>query len=88
MNHWMFRCHDVSQKVSQAMDASLPLGHRLAIRFHLMMCRYCARFRRQLVMLRAMGRHIDAGAPPDDSTPASLSPEAKARIKKSLQSLS
>lgn len=88
MNHWMFRCHDVSEKVSQAMDASLPLGHRLAIHLHLMMCRYCARFRRQLVMLRTMSRYTDADAPPEDFTPALLSPEAKARIKKSLRSLS
>jgi hypothetical protein len=42
MNHWMFRCKDVSQKVSLSMDMSLPLHHRLAIRVHLVMCRYCA----------------------------------------------
>lgn len=40
MKLWMFRCQDVSQKVSQSMDASLPLSHRLAVRMHLMMCRY------------------------------------------------
>lgn len=52
MRHWMFRCKDVSHKVSLSLDASLPLHQRLAVRMHLMMCRYCARFRRQLIMLK------------------------------------
>ncbi len=86
MNHWMFRCQDVSQKVSLSLDTSLPLHHRMAVRFHLMMCRYCARFRRQLVMLRKMSRHLD-----DDSSTqaagATLSNEVKERIKKSLRAI-
>lgn len=85
MNHWMFRCKDVSQKVSQSMDSSLSLHHRLAIRFHLMMCRYCARFRRQMMMLRTLSRDIDDDSIPSD-TPATLSNEARERIKKTLHS--
>ena len=83
MNHWMFRCDEVSRKVSQAMDAPLPLHQRVAVRIHLMMCRYCARFRRQLAMLRHMSRMVE-------SRPAGegLSSEAKARIKASLHPLS
>ena len=84
MNHWMFRCKDVSQKVSLSMDVSLPLHHRLAIRFHLMMCRYCARFRRQMMMLRTFSLHIDDEPSPSDT--ASLSNETRERIKKALHS--
>ncbi len=87
MKHWMFRCTDVSQKVSLSLDAPLPYHHRLAIRMHLWMCRYCARFRRQLLMLRKMSRHVDSDPSTDQST-ATLSPEAKARIKKTLRALS
>ena len=83
MNHWMFRCNDVTQKVSMAMDMALPLHQRAAIRFHLMMCRYCARFDRQLKMLRKLSFHPDSDLPPADTT-ESLSAEAKARIKKSI----
>lgn len=86
MKHWMFRCQEVSQKVSASMDAALPLHHRMAIRFHLMMCRYCARFRRQLILLRKICRHVDA-EPADEQATARLSSEAKARIKERLRSL-
>ncbi len=86
MKHWMFNCQDVSQKLSQSMDASLPLRHRLAIRIHLMMCRYCARFRRQLVMLRKMSRLEDRDQP-GDQPPEKLSEETKTRIKEKLRSL-
>ena len=87
MNHWMFRCKDVSQKVSESMDTILPLHQRAAIRFHLVMCRYCARFYRQLKMLRKLSRHPDGGLPPAESSEI-LSPDAKQRIKESMNPLS
>ena len=86
MNHWMFRCKDVSQKVSLSMDTSLPLRHRLAVRFHLMMCRYCARFRRQMVKLRTLSRAIDTEAPASGDTTVKLSEDARTRIKNALHS--
>jgi len=84
MKHWMFRCSDVSQKVSQSLDVSLPFHHRLAVRMHLLMCRYCARFRRQLIMLREMSRHVDDD-PSTKTAIATLSKETKERIKKALR---
>ena len=87
MNHWMFRCKDVSQKVSLSMDVALPLHHRLAIRFHLLMCRYCARFRRQLMMLRTASRQLDSDPPSTDPAAATLSDATRKRIKKALRSL-
>ena len=84
MKHWMFRCNDVSKKVSRSLDASLPFHHRLAIRMHLLMCRYCARFRRQLIMLRKASRLMD-DEPSTDETSPTLSNETKARIKKALR---
>ncbi len=87
INHWMFRCRDVSAKVSLSMDTSLPLLERMAIRFHLMMCRYCGRFRRQLIMLRAVCRQVDTDPMPEGDSPG-LSQEAKARLREKLRSLS
>ena len=52
MSHWMFNCKNVSQRVSESMDRSLPLHHRIMIKVHLMMCKYCARFTQQLFALR------------------------------------
>ncbi len=86
MKHWMFCCKDVSQKVSRSMDASLPFHHRMAVRVHLLMCRYCARVRHQLFMLRKMSRHVDGDTSAAETT-AKLSPETKERIKMSLRAL-
>lgn len=66
------------------MDIALPLHQRAAIRFHLMMCRYCARFSRQLKMLRKLSLHPDGDLPPAEST-ESLSQDAKERIKNSMK---
>ena len=85
MSPWMFRCKDVSQKVSLSMDVQLPYHHRMAVQMHLRMCRYCARFRRQLIMLRKMSRHIDSEQPGSEAT-GKLSNESKERIKETLRS--
>ena len=67
------------------MDVELPFYQRMAVRMHLLMCRYCARFYRQLIMLRKMSRHIDGGQL-DTKAPAGLSQDAKERLKKTLHS--
>ena len=51
------------------------------------MCRYCARYYRQLIMLRQMSRRIDGGSPGTE-TPAGLSQDAKEHLKKTLHSYS
>jgi hypothetical protein len=51
-NAWVFNCRDVAEKISRSMDERLPLYQRLGIRFHISMCRLCARHRRQLLRLR------------------------------------
>ena len=87
MNHWMFRCKDVSQKVSQSMDTRLPWHQRMAIETHLLMCRYCARFRSQLLTLRDMSREIDTPAT-TNGTATGLSTESKEKIKQALRNQS
>ena len=82
----MFRCNEVSQKVSQGLDAPLPLATRLMVRMHLWMCRHCSRVYRQLRVLRKLSRQSDVQAidcPAD--LPPTLSPEARERIKKELR---
>jgi predicted anti-sigma-YlaC factor YlaD len=82
----MFRCNEVSQKISQGLDTPLPLGTRLLVRVHLWMCRHCRRVYDQLQLLRRLSRQSDvpvADGPPD--LPTTLSPEARERIKKELR---
>ena len=84
INHWMFRCKDVSARISWSLDEPLPWHQRLAVEFHLLMCRYCARFRRQLRLLRKVSAQIDTDLA--DCDPAEgLSEECKNRIKEALR---
>ena len=81
--HWMFNCRAVSERFSKSLDTPLPLLERLALRFHFMMCRYCDRYRRQLLFLRKLMRLRGDRAPEDEALPT-LPPEARARIKEAM----
>ena len=83
MKHWMFQCEAVSKLVSESMDQKLPLYRRMGIRFHLMMCKFCTRYRKQLYLLREAARN-PAKAGESDVVSCRLSDDAKARIKKEL----
>jgi hypothetical protein len=83
--HWMFRCDKVSHKVSEALDHPLPWQQRLMVRVHLMMCRYCSRFQRQLLLIRELARRVD---PTEDelADQPGLSPDSRDRILRSIRS--
>ena len=67
-------------------DAALPIHHRMMITIHLLMCKYCNRFRKQLMILRNAVRleklSEDHPGPPD-----SLSKATRARIKKAVREI-
>ena len=52
INHWMFKCKDISELISKSYDEKLPLRVRLGIKFHLMMCHLCARYKAQLDLIQ------------------------------------
>ncbi len=83
MSHWMFNCKDVSQRVSESMDRTLPLHHRMMIKMHLLMCKYCARFKQQLLILRDACRLEDLHGEDCDHT-QTLPQAVRDRIKRSL----
>ena len=83
MHHWMFNCKEVTRMVSESLDRSLPLFQRMGIRIHLMMCKFCTRYRRQLLILRKAIR-LKSIHGEEIELPISLPPEAKARIKRLL----
>lgn len=85
MSHWMFNCQSVAEKISQSMDRRLPLHQRLAIGMHLAMCRCCPWVRRQLQLLRDLGRREEG--PGQGPEAEGLSQEARRRIKQSLHGL-
>ena len=87
MSHWMFNCKEVSRRVSESMDHSLPLYQRMLIRVHLLMCRYCARFRRQVMFLREFcrRRQLDEHFP---DVSVVMPPDVRERIRQALKSSS
>jgi hypothetical protein len=79
----MFSCKEVAQRISESMDRAIPLHQRMFVRIHIMMCKYCHRFRKQVLLLREMScftQFIGEAA----GTTLSLSDEARDRIKSSL----
>jgi hypothetical protein len=79
----MLSCKDVTQLLSQSMDRSLPLGKRIGVRLHLLICKFCARYERQLALIRETVRHLVAA---EDTLGEPLSEAAKEQIRRSLQS--
>ncbi len=82
MKYWMFQCKEVSKKVSESLDTPLPVGQRVQVWIHLLMCKYCMRLYRQLRMLR---RYCKLEEMPETDLDIKLSPQAKKRIKDALQ---
>ena len=84
MNHWMFNCKAVTRMVSESMDRKLPFYQRMGIRMHLLMCKLCSRYRRQLLFLRETIR-LQAASSEDIESAIVLPPGARERIKRSIR---
>jgi hypothetical protein len=81
----MFSCKDVTKLLSESMDRSLPLGKRFGVRFHLLICKWCARYERQLLLIREAARRLAVTVDVlGDSFGDTLSEEARERIRKSI----
>ena len=82
----MLSCKDVTKLVSESMDRSLPLGQRIGVRLHLLICKFCARYERQLLLLRETAQRLAAMVDaPGGSFGEPLSEEARERIRESIR---
>lgn len=54
----MLTCKQATKVMSQAQDRPLSLKERLHLRLHLMMCRGCTRFEKQMRFIRGACRRI------------------------------
>ena len=82
----MLSCRDVTQLISESMDTSLPIGKRIGVRIHLLMCRFCARYERQLLLIReTLRRLVVTEDQPEEQAGEILSVEARERIRTSLE---
>jgi len=83
----MLSCKEVSHLVSESLDRKLPMWQRIQVRLHLLMCRFCSRFRKQVLFLKDAARsYLLAVEETEPSTGTTLSPEARERMKRLLRS--
>ncbi len=79
MRHWMMDCREISRMVSASMDRKLPLYQRIGIRMHVLMCRYCYRYRKQLLFLRKV-IHLNMNLSQEIASEIHLPEAARTRI--------
>jgi len=74
-------CRQASRLQSEGMDRPLTFLEGLGLRIHLLLCKWCRRYGKQLKFLSRAAHQCE------DHQPApKLSPEARERIKQRLQS--
>lgn len=77
-------CKEAARLQSEALDRKLPFLRQLGLRLHLLYCKWCRRYGRQISFLRSAAQ--ESTAHDHASPPQSLSPEARERIKRRLES--
>ena len=68
-------CKEVVRMISDSIERQPPVKQRIAVRLHFLICKWCARYKKQLLLIRKLLRgdpnKIEANAP------GSLSREAR-----------
>lgn len=77
-------CIDMTQLMSQSLDRKLGLHERITLRLHLWICLNCARYLRQIDLLRNLSRPTSTARLIENSRPA-LNNEATERIKNAFK---
>ena len=81
----MLSCKEATRLVSEQLDRKLPFWKRVSLRMHVVLCRGCSRYRRQITTLdRVVADHYRFDEPAETSE--RLPDNALQRIKSSLRS--
>jgi len=77
-------CEIISQKISESMDHKISLSDRMRIRIHLLGCKLCRRYEKQLITMQKMmeKRANEINELPDGPK---LSSDAKQRMKQNIK---
>jgi predicted anti-sigma-YlaC factor YlaD len=78
-------CAEATRLASARLDEPLPLAGRLRLSVHLVICKWCRRYTRQIALLRRIAR-CAAEAPAAGTAAPALGAEARARMKAALTS--
>ncbi|MCA1586758.1 MAG: zf-HC2 domain-containing protein [Acidobacteria bacterium] len=63
----MLNCREITERASDFLDGTLPWPVRLQVRLHLMMCRFCREYVRQLSLVVRSLRGLPREAPSPDT---------------------
>lgn len=78
----MINCHKASTLASESLDHPLTLIKRFSLRFHLLICRFCRRYLRQVRFIHeALSLADEETKLSHSSYEIRLSPNARNRIK-------
>jgi hypothetical protein len=78
-------CKQAVRLQSAALDSKLPFRQRLGLKIHLLLCKWCRRYGKQIGFLRTAAR--ERCEEEKVLPPQTLSPEARERIKQKLQGM-
>jgi hypothetical protein len=80
----MLTCKDASHLISERQERPLGLRERWGLWLHLLICKYCRRFERQVAMLSRALRELGRRHAADTQQGIDLGPEARARIRAAI----
>lgn len=87
VRYWLLRtlpaCQQTVETISQSMERRLTLGESIKVKLHVWICVWCQWYMEQLHLIRDTSR-AQANEAPDLMTSASLSNEARERIRRHL----
>jgi hypothetical protein len=76
-------CHEAARLQSQALDKKLPALQRFGLWLHLLACKWCRRYGKQIRFLQHAAQEHPENL--SNAVPQNLSTEARERIKQRLQ---
>jgi len=80
----MLTCKQTAELLSKQQDGPIPLRVRVGLRFHLVMCKLCRVYHKQLRWISSFASQLGDVNTLDAVPSEPLSPECKERIKRSL----
>ncbi|HYY99109.1 MAG TPA: hypothetical protein VE642_10985 [Pyrinomonadaceae bacterium] len=88
LRYWLLRrlptCRQTVSVISRSLERPLPFRERVKTKLHLWVCIWCVRYLEQLRLMREALRARAAQDPDDAPAAASLSAEARERMKRAL----
>jgi hypothetical protein len=86
---WLLRtlepCQVMVPVMSESLERQLGLVERTKLRLHLLVCAWCARYLKQVKLLRQAVSQRESTTADDNANPLKLSDEARQRISESLR---